>query len=95
MEARNGTQHIKAYVPLSEMSGYATDLRSKNARPWYVYFDLYDIPIIAEEVPKKMVLRGRTPFSTKEKTVKSSVDFKRILNRITGRFRFHPRRIII
>ena len=29
MEARNGLQVIAAYVPLSEMFGYATDLRSK------------------------------------------------------------------
>ncbi len=30
MEARNGVQNINAYVPLSEMFGYATDLRSKS-----------------------------------------------------------------
>ena len=30
MEARNGAQVITAYVPLSEMFGYATDLRSKT-----------------------------------------------------------------
>ena len=30
MEARNGIQEIKAFVPLSEMFGYATDLRSKT-----------------------------------------------------------------
>ena len=30
MEARNGIQEIKALVPLSEMFGYATDLRSKT-----------------------------------------------------------------
>lgn len=30
MEARNGTQIISAFVPLSEMFGYATDLRSKT-----------------------------------------------------------------
>ena len=28
MEARNGAEEIKAFVPLSEMFGYATDLRS-------------------------------------------------------------------
>lgn len=30
MEARNGAQTISAFVPLSEMFGYATDLRSKT-----------------------------------------------------------------
>ncbi len=30
MEARNGAQQINAFVPLSEMFGYATDLRSKT-----------------------------------------------------------------
>ena len=50
MEARVGSQHIKAYVPLSEMFGYATDLRSKTqGRGNYsMTFDHY------EEVPKKI-----------------------------------------
>ena len=30
MEARNGAQVIKSFIPLSEMFGYATDLRSKT-----------------------------------------------------------------
>ncbi|MEF9960526.1 MAG: elongation factor G [Niameybacter sp.] len=30
MEARSGAQEIRAYVPLSEMFGYATDLRSRT-----------------------------------------------------------------
>ncbi|MEG2039003.1 MAG: elongation factor G, partial [Oscillospiraceae bacterium] len=30
MEARNGSQEIRAFVPLSEMFGYATDMRSKT-----------------------------------------------------------------
>lgn len=50
MEARDGSQHIKAFVPLSEMFGYATDLRSKTqGRGNYTMtFDHY------EEVPKKI-----------------------------------------
>ena len=30
MEARNGNQIIRGFIPLSEMFGYATDLRSKT-----------------------------------------------------------------
>ena len=30
MEARNGVQAIAAFVPLSEMFGYATDMRSNT-----------------------------------------------------------------
>ena len=32
MEARNGAQVIRAFVPLSEMFGYATTLKIKNTR---------------------------------------------------------------
>ncbi len=49
-EARQGDQVIHAYVPLSEMFGYATDLRSKTqGRGMYTMsFDHY------EEVPKNI-----------------------------------------
>ena len=30
MDANNGIEEIKSFVPLSEMFGYATDLRSKT-----------------------------------------------------------------
>ncbi|WP_371365821.1 Elongation factor G [Sporomusa rhizae] len=50
MEARNGAQSIKSFVPLSEMFGYATDLRSKTqGRGNYsMEFDHY------EELPKNI-----------------------------------------
>jgi len=50
MEPRNGIQIIRGYVPLSEMFGYATDLRSKTqGRGVYVMqFARY------EEVPKNI-----------------------------------------
>ncbi|WP_026486974.1 elongation factor G [Caldanaerobius polysaccharolyticus] len=50
MEPRGGAQVIRAYVPLAEMFGYATDLRSKTqGRGTYtMQFDHY------EEVPKNI-----------------------------------------
>lgn len=50
MEARNGAQVIRSFVPLSEMFGYATDLRSKTqGRGTYAMeFDHY------EELPKNI-----------------------------------------
>ncbi|MBP2651889.1 MAG: fusA 1 [Firmicutes bacterium] len=50
MEARNGAQSIRSFVPLSEMFGYATDLRSRTqGRGNYsMEFDHY------EEVPKNI-----------------------------------------
>ena len=50
MEARNGAQVINAFVPLAEMFGYATDLRSRTqGRGVYTMtFDHY------EEVPKNV-----------------------------------------
>jgi len=54
MELRNGAQVVNAYVPLSEMFGYATDLRSNTqGRATYsMEFDHYEaVPNnIAEEV---------------------------------------------
>ena len=50
MEARSGSQSIKSFVPLAEMFGYVTDLRSKTqGRGNYsMEFDHY------EEVPKSI-----------------------------------------
>ena len=58
MEARNGAQSIRSFVPLSEMFGYATDLRSKTqGRGNYsMEFDHYeDVPnSIAEAIIAKV-----------------------------------------
>ena len=50
MEGVNGAQEILAYVPLSEMFGYATDLRSKTQGR-----GLYSMePSHFEQVPKSI-----------------------------------------
>ena len=57
MEARNGAQVINGFVPLSEMFGYSTDLRSKtqgrgNYSMEVAYYD--EVPKnIAEKVTAK------------------------------------------
>ena len=57
MSTRAGVQVIDAFIPLSEMFGYATDLRSKTqGRATYsMQFDHYEkVPdSIAEEVTKE------------------------------------------
>ena len=51
LEARNGMQIIRAFIPLSEMFGYATDLRSKTqGRGTYAME-----PSHYEEVPKSVL----------------------------------------
>ena len=50
MEAENGAQRVIAHVPLSEMFGYATDMRSKTqGRGQYVME-----PETYDEVPKNI-----------------------------------------
>ena len=51
MEAVDGMQEIRAFIPLSDMFGYATDLRSKTqGRGTYsMVFSHYD------EVPKSVL----------------------------------------
>src|SRR5438552_19015716 len=57
-EDRGGTQIINARVPLSEMFGYATDLRSQTqGRATYsMHFDRYEQapPNVSEEVVARM-----------------------------------------
>lgn len=57
MESRSGAQVINAFVPLSEMFGYATDLRSntQGRGNYSMFFDHYEaVPAsIAETIAKK------------------------------------------
>ena len=59
MEAMAGTQRVNAFVPLAQMFGYATDLRSKTqGRGQYVME-----PSHYEPVPKNIadqIIAGRT-----------------------------------
>jgi elongation factor G len=61
MEARGGTQIVKSRVPLSEMFGYATDLRSRTqGRATYsMHFERYEQapPHVSEEVVAR--IQGR------------------------------------
>ena len=51
MEANDGMQEIRAYIPLSEMFGYATDLRSKTQGRGTYSME----PSHYEEVPKSVL----------------------------------------
>ncbi len=51
MEAKNGSQEIRAFIPLSEMFGYATDLRSKTQGRGTYSME----PSHYEEVPKSVL----------------------------------------
>ena len=51
MEANDGMQEIKAFIPLSEMFGYATDLRSKTQGRGTYSME----PSHYEEVPKSVL----------------------------------------
>ena len=61
MEAHGGTQIVNARVPLSEMFGYATELRSRTqGRATYtMHFDRYDQvpPAVSEEIVAR--IQGR------------------------------------
>jgi len=57
MEARPGTQAVRAHIPLSQMFGYATDLRSRTQgrATFTMQFDHYErVPAqLAEEIIKR------------------------------------------
>ena len=61
MEARGGTQIVNARVPLAEMFGYATDLRSRTQgrATFSMHFDRYEqVPqAVSEEVVAR--IQGR------------------------------------
>ena len=61
MEARLGTQQINAFVPLSEMFGYATDMRSKTqGRGQYTMEPSHYIEVPKSIAEKIMATRGKS-----------------------------------
>ncbi len=62
MEAMNGTQIIRSHIPLSEMFGYSTDLRSKTQGRGTYSME----PSHYEEVPKSVLETIVTSRSKKE-----------------------------
>ena len=60
MEARQGTQQINAFVPLSEMFGYTTDMRSKTqGRGQYTMEPSHYIEVPKSIAEKIMATRGK------------------------------------
>ena len=62
MEARSGNQIIRGFIPLSEMFGYATDLRSKTQGRGTYSME----PSHYEEVPKSILDQIVLKSSSKE-----------------------------
>lgn len=56
MEAQAGAQIIKAYVPLSEMFGYATDLRSKTQGRGVYIMQLSHYEEVPKSITEKLII---------------------------------------
>jgi elongation factor G len=56
MESRAGAQVIRSFIPLSEMFGYATDLRSKTQGRGVYSMEMHHF----EEVPKSIAEKAIT-----------------------------------
>ena len=62
MEPRNGVQVINAYVPLAEMFGYATDLRSKTQGRGTYSMEFHHYEAVPKSIQEKVVA-GKTKAS--------------------------------
>ena len=65
MEARSGAQVITAYVPLSEMFGYATDLRSKTQGRGNYSMEVDHYEEVPKNIAEASLLKIRGPHRTK------------------------------
>ena len=59
MEARNGAQIISAFVPLSEMFGYATDLRSKTQGRGNYSMEVDHYEEVAKNIAEAIVAKNK------------------------------------
>jgi len=59
MEARGNTQVIRAQVPLSEMFGYSTDLRSRTQGRATYTMQFHSYQQVPETIAKEIVARVR------------------------------------
>ena len=57
MEARSNAQLIHAYVPLAEMFGYATDLRSKTQGRGIYGMEMHHYEAVPKSVQEKAVAK--------------------------------------
>jgi elongation factor G len=60
IDPRSGAQIIKAQVPLAEMFGYATDLRSKSQGRATYSMEFSHYQPVTQEVAKTVLARGRS-----------------------------------
>ena len=59
MEARNGAQVIRAFVPLAEMFGYATDLRSKTQGRGNYSMEVYHYEDVPKNIAEAIVAKNK------------------------------------
>ncbi|MCK9217382.1 MAG: elongation factor G, partial [Firmicutes bacterium] len=57
MEVRAGAQVVKGYVPLAEMFGYATDLRSKTQGRGTYTMEMDHFEEVPKGITEKILLR--------------------------------------
>ncbi len=62
MEARSGAQQIDAMVPLSEMFGYATDMRSRTQGRGQYAMEPSHYVELPKSIRRKSLITGRQPF---------------------------------
>jgi elongation factor G len=55
MEARNNAQVVRGYVPLAEMFGYSTDLRSKTQGRGVYAMEIHHYEPVPKSVQEKVI----------------------------------------
>ncbi len=55
MEARNGAQVVHAYVPLAEMFGYSTDLRSKTQGRGVYAMEVHHYEAVPKNIQEQII----------------------------------------